>query len=136
MKIIVCIEDNGGMMFNGRRLSRDRLLIRDIERSVGQGMLRMSEYSAPLFADTSCLTTVSASFLEEAEPVDYCFVENRSLASYLPQIDEIWIYHWNRRYPADHFLDINPQACGFQLSSVTEFVGHSHQTITKEIFKR
>ena len=30
MKIIVCLDDNSGMMFNRRRQSRDRVVIDDI----------------------------------------------------------------------------------------------------------
>ena len=35
MKIIVCLDDYGGMLFNSRRQSRDRMLIDDIMMDLG-----------------------------------------------------------------------------------------------------
>ena len=37
MKVIVCVDDNNGMMFNNRRQSRDRILIEDVVKSVVGG---------------------------------------------------------------------------------------------------
>ena len=45
MKLLICVEDNGGTMFNGRRLSMD-LTVREkiLEASRGRRLL-MSHYS-------------------------------------------------------------------------------------------
>ena len=45
MILIVCIDDNKGMMFNHRRQSQDRVLRRHILDMVGNGKLWMNEYS-------------------------------------------------------------------------------------------
>ena len=36
MKIIVCLDDYGGMLFNHRRQSRDRVLIADVMQDMGE----------------------------------------------------------------------------------------------------
>ena len=35
MQIIVCVDDRGGMLFNKRRQSRDRVLIADVLSELG-----------------------------------------------------------------------------------------------------
>ena len=49
MEIIVCLDDYGGMLFNSRRQSRDRLLIEDIISNLGDKKLYIYEYSQILF---------------------------------------------------------------------------------------
>ena len=49
MKIIVCLDDYGGMLFNFRRQSRDRVLVEDVIASLGDKKLYISEYSKILF---------------------------------------------------------------------------------------
>ena len=58
MKIIVCLDDNGGMAFNRRRQSRDRVLIEDIAKTVGNARLYIDKYSAPLFESSALKPTV------------------------------------------------------------------------------
>ena len=134
MKIFVCVEDNGGMMFGGRRVSRDRVLINDVIRDCRNRRLRIHPYSVLLFKDADVAPTVSESFLDDAARGDCCFVENASLAPYADRIDELVIYRWNRRYPSDKKLDVTPAMLGLKLSETVEFVGSSHEKITKETY--
>lgn len=137
MKIIVCVDDNNGMMFNNRRQSRDRILIKDVVDNLDGGNLLMAPYSEALFADSGVdAFFLSEYVLDEAEPEDYCFIENKALLPYSNKIDELIIYRWNRRYPADMYLDIDPTALSMKLVSTTEFVGSSHEKITKELYKK
>jgi len=136
MKVIVCIDDDGGMMFNNRRQSRDQVLIEDVIRMVEGKKLYIDAYSELLFSDIKGRYTVDANMLKNACGGDYCFVENKLLGEYTDKIDEIIIYRWNRRYPSDVKLDIDPKNCGFCLLEITEFPGYSHEKITKEIFRR
>ena len=48
MKLIVCIDDNGGVAFNHRRQSRDRFLIDDIIEGLRGEKIFIEEYSLPL----------------------------------------------------------------------------------------
>lgn len=135
MKVIVCVDDNNGMMFNKRRQSRDRVLIEDLLNTIKEGCLYVAPYSKILFQDF--VTPIESEFLlDEADDNDYCFIENKSLLPYSDRIDELIIYHWNRIYPADMHLDISPEALSLKLVSTTEFAGSSHEKITKELYKK
>lgn len=137
MKIIVCVDDNNGIMFNKRRQSRDSVLIQDIVACLNSGNLLIDPYSEKLFSNSDVdAFFISEEFLSEAESDDYCFVENHSLAEHASRIDELIIYRWNRNYPADTYLDIEPVALGMKLVSTTEFVGSSHDKITKELYSK
>ena len=136
MRVIVCIDDDRGMTFNNRRQSRDRVLIDDVIRMTDGKRLYIDAYSEMLFADFADKYTVDAYMLKNAGALDYCFVENKSLAEHIDGIDEMIIYRWNRRYPSDVKLDVIPEKCGFVLCQTVEFEGYSHEKITKEIFRR
>ena len=47
---IVCVDDNGGMMFNHRRQSRDKKLIEWLTQNVSQH-IACKQYSKELFCD-------------------------------------------------------------------------------------
>ena len=134
MRVSLCVDELGGMLFNRRRVSRDREVIADICRDAENCTLYVSEYSAPLFEDAQIKPTVSSDFLSIAEENDLCFVESEALAPYLSGITVLTVYKWNRRYPSDVKLDIDPERSGFKLFSVSEFAGYSHDKITKEVY--
>ena len=48
MKIIVCLDNNNGMLFNNRRQSRDSVLIERIIHSLGEENLNIFEFSKGL----------------------------------------------------------------------------------------
>lgn len=136
MKIIVCLDDSGGMMFNHRRQSRDRTVTADILDMARDKRLYIDGCSEKLFAGLGGVYTVSDSMLDEAGEGELCFVENKPLADVADGIEELVIYRWNRRYPADVYFDIDLEKEGFKLRERREFEGHSHEKITKEIFTR
>ena len=47
-------------------------------------------------------------------------------------IRTLTVYRWNRRYPADVFLDVD--LSGWRRVSCWEFPGHSHERISKEVY--
>lgn len=136
MKIIVCLDEGLGMGFNHRRQSRDSAVTADIVRLTEGKKLYVSEYSEKLFLEGGGKYAVSDSMLSEAEKGEYCFVENHSLQPFSERIEEIVIYRWNRRYPADLFFDLDLEEEGFSMVYREEFEGSSHERITKEIFRR
>ncbi len=136
MKIIVCLDDFGGMMFNHRRQSRDRILIADIAEMIGDAPLYMCPYSAPLFVDVAITTQVHENFLDRVKRGDWCFVEDRLLTPYAEEIETVVVYRWNRHYPSDQTFDLDLVANGFCLKDRAEFPGYSHEMITKETFIR
>lgn len=135
MKIFVCIDDGGGTLFGGKRQSRDRLLIEDVRRTATGGRLIIHPFSESLFKKEGGYLLADEPFAV-AKAEDYCFVEHLSLSPVKDEIDTLYIYKWNRRYPASTYLDVTPTACGMRLVSTKELVGSSHEKITKETYKR
>lgn len=133
MTVVVCIDNAYGMRFGGRRQSRDRVLVEELMQMVGADrILRIAPGSASLFKNYAERVCVDEDFLNAAEPGDFCFVEDRELMPYLEKLEGIVLYRWNRDYPADFYLDVRPDVLGWNLRSMTEFAGSSHEKITKE----
>ena len=136
MRLIVCLDEKGGMTFNHRRQSRDRVLIEDLLQTVGEGRLWMAPYSELLFAETKKKLSLAEDCLLQAGEGEWCFVENQSCLPYLEKIEEVTVYWWNRHYPSDRTFDIDLSKEEFSLAERTEFAGSSHEKITKEVFRR
>ena len=135
MIMIVCLDDRGGMMFNHRRQSRDRVLIEDVIRTVSNENLYITKYSEQLFSEVGKLYSVVDDFDFISER-DYAFLEDRCPSKYKDNIDKIIIYRWNRAYPFDMRFDIDLEKEGFKLLDHVDFAGYSHEKITKEIFEK
>lgn len=135
MNVFVCLDDKNGMMFNGRRQSRDRVLCARAAAMAEGHTLWMNEYSAPLFPPEPALRTmVCGDFLSRAERGDYCFAENTALAPYEGKIETLFVFRWNRVYPADMRLDLPLER--WRKVRTEEFSGSSHETITLEVYER
>mgnify|MGYP001095382869 CR=1 FL=1 len=132
MTVIVCLDNANGMMFNHRRQSRDANVVKDILKTINGTSLLIAPYSEPLFSQAECSVSISDSFLTDAEANDYCFVENTSVAEFKEKISKLVIYKWNRDYPADFYFDID-YANDYKLETTLDFVGTSHEKITKEV---
>ena len=79
MNVIVCIDDNNGMLFGGRRQSRDVALCERVLEVSRGSILRMNKYSYELFENLSAANIkVNDSFLKRAKNGDFCFIENKS----------------------------------------------------------
>ena len=132
MRIIVCLDERRGMMFNKRRQSRDSLVTADIVSSLEGEKLFISPYSEKLFEGFDLKLKVKDNPIKSAKMDSICFIEDVSPNEYAKEIDSVVIYHWNRHYPCDFYFDFNME--GFKLVSSTEFAGSSHEKITKEIW--
>lgn len=131
MNIIVCIDDDFGMMFNNRRQSRDRAVCENVLKLALGNRVLMNSYSATLFQDFKDLISVDDDCILNAQSGDYCFIEN----SCLPQSAErVIIYRWNRKYPSDKKFDVG-LIKDKRLVGVEEFKGNSHDKITREIYE-
>jgi hypothetical protein len=133
MKIAVCIEKSGGMLFNDRRVSRDSMVQQKLLELVGEASICINEYSAKLFEDSSKLK-ISNDFLSVATDEDICFIENVDVP--IDEASEVYLFQWNRDYPADVYFDYNLKECGFKKVSSEKFEGSSHKKITLEIYRR
>lgn len=132
MKLIFCLDDRNGMMFNNRRQSQDRILRSRMLEMTENSRIIMSPYSAKQFTEDGNIS-VSKSPQGRAKLDDFYFVEDLPFA--LENVDEIIIYRWNRHYPADKYFDIDINSIGFVLCSSEDFEGSSHEKITEEKYK-
>ena len=136
MTVFVCTDERGGMTFMNRRVSSDKILTKDIEKTVGDGILYISDFSELLFENSDISVMSVPSPLDIAGEDDFVFVENIPLKQSLEKIDRIILYNWNRRYPFDFSFDLSPEEEGFRLLEKCEFKGNSHDKITKEIYTK
>ena len=135
MHIIVCLDNRGGMSFHHRRQSRDRVVRADMLAMARDSVLWMNEFTRTQFEEAPQLR-VAPDFLDRAEAGEYCFVEEGPVGPWLDRVEFLVLYHWNRDYPADRYLDVDPAKEGWHLACREEFPGYSHKKITKEVYRR
>ena len=136
MKIIVCLDDKNGMMFNGRRQSKDRVLVEKIIEMTRDDILWLHPYSMQLFDERTENLRVDEKFLELAKKGEYCFVEAQDVKSYADSIEEIIIFRWNRVYPADSHFPVE-MLDNFKIKGdSTTFSGKSHEIISVEVYSK
>lgn len=133
MTVIVCVDEQGGILFNHRRVSTDRAVISDILDYVDQHPLRVREYSVKLFPEDTALC-VGADYLSGAGKGDYVFLEDAFPDELWEKAESVVVYHWGRLYPSDvkfPFMDLRDRG---RLESSSEFTGNSHSKITREVY--
>lgn len=135
MKVFICIDKDGGMMFNHRRQSRDRTVVEDVIRHISDRRLYICPYSKELFSRYGNII-VSDAPLAAAGGEDCCFIENTVLAPYRSKISELIVYNWNRAYPSDLKLDISLLPDEWELFEEIELHGFSHEKITKGVYRK
>lgn len=133
MTVIVCVDDQMGVLFNNRRQSQDRILRERIMEISKEHTLWMTPYSKKQFEDNdNSSICVADNFMIAADNDSFCFSEGTPLSCYLDKIDKIVLYKWNREYPSDVTFDIN--LSNWSLNSTFEFQGSSHEKITEEVY--
>ena len=130
---IVCIDDRFGMAFNKRRCSSDAVVSADIINRTEGATLWMDTYSAKLFVGVDAVI-VDDDALAKAGAGEYVFCERIDPAKYQGKIERAFVYFWNRRYPSDTKLTLDPEQ--WNRTIITEFTGHSHEKITLEEWTR
>ena len=130
MTLYVCLDDRGGLLFNGRRLSRDARLLADMAAMVPD-VLTIDPFSEKLVAAAGIPYALASAELPEDA---HFFLENRDPETLLPGAERLVIYRWNRHYPSDVRWEKDPADYGFILTETTDFPGSSHEKITKEVY--
>lgn len=130
MTVYFCLDDRGGMLFGGRRQSRDAALLADLAAGVPL-VLTIDPFSEKLIAAAGIPYVLAGEVLAEDA---HFFLENRIPDTVVPSADTLVIYRWNRHYPSDVRWEKAPADFGFTLSETTEFAGKSHDAITKEVY--
>lgn len=138
MQVIVAIDDGGGLMFNRRRQSQDRVLRERILRLSDGARLWMNAYTRKQFDDAEAAgrIAVDENFLEKAADGDFCFVENAPVRPVLDRVERVILFRWNRAYPSDLRFDVDLSAPPWTLIETEEFPGYSHEKITEEVYAR
>lgn len=133
MNVILCLDDNKGLLFNNRRQSRDKAVLDDVFNGLNGEELTVTSFSEKLFADYSENIIVDDTPFENEENSNI-FAENLSLQQFMTKIDKITVYNWNRAYPCDFYCDVDFS----QLTLIEEIdlTGNSHEKITKQIFAK
>ena len=135
MKLILCVDDRYGLLFNHRRQSRDREVTADIiAECIGRRLL-IEDYSQILFKDIRHeLIVVSYDISEEAEKDDCCFIERKPDDILIEKADELILYFWNRKYPKTASFKFDNDM--WEPVSEIEFRGRSHDKITKRRYRK
>lgn len=134
MILAACIDDRGGMLFNRRRQSQDRLLRQDLLAEAAGRPVWMSAYSYKLFSPAPENIRAAEDFFTRAGKGELCFFEDADPAPWLAKAEQVILYRWNRTYPADRYFSMPPE--GWTLERREDFPGSSHEKISKEVLVR
>ncbi len=134
MRLILFLDNAGGMLFNGRRQSQDRILREYILNMTRGKRLWMNGYSQKQFKTAEGIF-LSESPQRDAALGDFVLIEN--LPPVLDGVSEVILCLWNERYPADVYFDRAHLAReGFALAESVDIAGYSHEKITIEHHRR
>ena len=131
MTVYLCVDEDMGVAFNGRRQSRDSAVISKIWE-MSEGRVTCSAYSARLFEKYGDVDTEAE--LEKTAADAHWFSELDGLAGRENEIDKLVIFRWNRKYPHDVTLGLSLKK--LKLTDTFEFRGTSHDNITCEVWTR
>ena len=136
MKLVVCVDDRMGVMFNKRRQSKDAKVREDILSMLEEGKkLFVSPYTAKQFLpEEQEKLQISETFLLEATKEDICFIEDSDVSELVDSIESIILYRWNRHYPSDKYFTLD--LSNYDFVSSIDFVGNSHPEMLKEEYKK
>lgn len=133
MILILCVDKDYGMLFNHRRLSQDKNMMVDMADMIKDEKLYMNSYSYELYKNLGCQNIIVDEQLDKDN--GYCLIENQTITKLNDVIKEVVIYNWNRKYPADLYFPYSLLE-GWDIKECYEFVGNSHDTITKTVYER
>lgn len=133
MTIIVCVDDNGGVLFNRRRVSSDRIVSARMLELAGDRKLYVRPYSEKLFASNEKLY-IGEDYLSCAGMGDYCLLEEQIPSDLWERTERVVVFYWNRRYPSDVKFPLAHLRTAARMESRSEFPGYSHERITQEVY--
>ncbi len=140
MYLIICLDEKGGMAFNNRRQTRDKVQRAHLLKVTEDRPILVSPYTAKLLlpeAEEVCpgRCMVSEDPLADAGSGEYVWVETEDVSPYIEKAEGILIYCWNRLYLADLSFDESALE-GFSFVCSGEFSGSSHDRISFEVYER
>lgn len=137
MNFIVCVEDRMGISFNKRLLSRDKYLDDYLNQVALKEKLYVDEnYMNYIKKENYKLTTEIEKNNKNIIHEINIFCSSKDTLHFLNCSDKVTIFFWNRRYPADVYLDYDYIRKNYKLiKSEDEISGSSHQ-LKLEIWKK
>ena len=136
MNLIICVDDRNGMLFGGRRQSRDSAVCKKCTELAENEKIWMNAYSGKLFREYSKDIIIDEEFLDKADSEDYCFIENSDYMPYVDNAQKIILFKWNRHYPADTFFSVDLNDGNWTKNKTEMISGSSHEKITIEEYVR
>lgn len=139
MTLILCIDDNCGIAFCGKRQSRDRVVLEDIRRTSEGGRLWVSPYTQAVFREYGLEEIMpqlhtDAAPEERAQTGDYLFWEAGTKLPAEEKIERMVLYVWGRSYPATETFQLPNGA--WACESIEALQGNSHPEIMKIHLKK
>ncbi|MCQ2385757.1 MAG: ribonuclease Z [Clostridia bacterium] len=131
MILIVAVDDLGGVAFNHRRQSKDRVLRERVLALCRGTKLWVTPYTASQFEEGEPCVCVTDNPLSQAGVSEYVWAEDLSLQG-AKGVEKVIVFRWNRTYPHDRVMDF--PLGEYRLLSSEEFEGFSHPKITQEIY--
>ena len=129
MKLVVCLDENNGIKFFGKRQSQDELQRKNLFELIGNLKLFLTEYSYDLYKDIEFNFEIIDENTEIIKNSVFLY-EGDFLEKFLPSVDEIIVYFWNRDYPFDETFEEHLKNIWKEKEKV-EFKGKSHDEITR-----
>ena len=132
MKLVVCLDENNGIRFFCKREGQDELQRKNLFELIGNAKLFLTKYSYDLYKDFEFNFEIIDENTEIVEDSVFLY-EGEFLERFLPYVDEIIVYFWNRDYPFDETFEefLNDD---WKAREIFEFKGKSHEKITRKIF--
>ena len=133
--LIACVDHKYGLLFNGRRVSKDETVIKKLLETIGDNKLWMSQYTSSLFQEEdSKVVLIDDEFLTKASKNDYCFIEDAVPDEIKNKAEKLILFKWNREYPSDTKLEMDLSS--YKIDQACEFEGKSHKKITMEVYSK
>lgn len=133
MTVIICVDNNGGILFNGKRQSKDRIfrkyLLDIVEKK--NSRIAMTPYTYGQFQEDKRkeLIDVKNTFSFDE---NYIFLE-QSIPISWEKVNNLILCCWNRDYPTDEYFNL-PIGVECILRNTEEIVSDSH-TLTIETYE-
>ena len=152
MILVVCVDDQWGMSFNGRRQSRDKAQRRHLIEMAEGAPIWMNEYTGRLFRADGYLPddTPDADYRERQVPADirvaddylrqagrreYAFAEMEDVSDLMDRVEGVIVYKWGRQYASDRLFP-RKVLKKFKLAGSETFKGTSHENISCVRYRR
>lgn len=130
MKIIaLCVDKDNGRLFCGQRTSCDKEVRRRLLDMCEK--LYLDSYSARQFSEDNCKEKLVIVDSPASVSDGFVFIEKEDIPD---DADQIIVFNWNRKYPADKWLDFS--FSGWHKTKKEDFEGYSHPKVTMHIWKR